>query len=123
MKHTNYVPAAALDEARAEALRAELRRSLHAQTADATLAEDLAQDAMVHVLRGLSRFEGKANLSTWARRIALNVWRDHLRRRKASPVERAAKGEAFSVLAVLDSMGPLAPGPEPEGSLRQEGHP
>src|SRR3972149_2578394 len=109
MKHAKDVPAAALDEATAEALRAELRRALRAQTADATLAEDLAQETMVHVLRGLSRFEGKANLRTWAQRIALNVWHDHLRRRAASPAERAAKGEAFSVLAVLDSMGPVAP--------------
>jgi RNA polymerase sigma-70 factor (ECF subfamily) len=116
MKHTKDVPAPALDEASAEALRTELRRSLHARTADATVAEDLAQEAMIHVLSGLPRFQGKADLRTWARRIALNVWRDHLRRRAANPVQRAAKGEAFSVLAVLDSMGPTAPGPELEAA-------
>lgn len=93
----------------AKRLRENLFRFLSARTTDSALAEDLAQEAFVRVLRGLPDFKGRASLNTWARRIALNVWRDHLRRRAASPAERAADGDQLSILSVLDSIGPAAP--------------
>jgi RNA polymerase sigma-70 factor (ECF subfamily) len=106
--------AAPLDGATCERLRADLLSYLARRTGDRTLAEDLAQEAMVRVLRGLPSFRGAADLGAWARRVGLNVWRDHLRRRAASPVGRAAAGDAFSVGALLDSIGPAAPAPMPE---------
>jgi RNA polymerase sigma-70 factor (ECF subfamily) len=44
-------------------------------------AEDLAQEVMVKVSRGLKDFEGKASLSTWIYRIATNTGLDRLRSR------------------------------------------
>lgn len=95
-----------LDAQAAARLRAVLVRCLVRRTHDSALAEDLAQEALVHVLRGLPRYRGAATLDTWARRIGLNVWRDHLRRTAARPAE-------LSVPALLDALGPFAaPGPE-----------
>ena len=88
-----------LEDATAARLRAELVRYLARRAGNPALAEDLAQEAMLHIVEGLPDFRGSAELRTWARRVALNVWRDHLRRRAASPAERAASGEVFSVTA------------------------
>lgn len=101
--------AAELDGQAAERLRAHLVGFLARRTGDPVLAQDLAQETLVHVLRGLPRFRGAATLRTWARRIALNVWRDHLRGRAANPVGRVAPGDKFSVAELLDSLGPAAP--------------
>lgn len=96
-------------------MREDLVRVLTRRTSgDAPLAEDLAQESLVRVLRGYSQFRRTASLRTWARRIAANVWRDHMRRLASSPVERAAAGNAFSVAAILDALTPerTAAGPE-----------
>jgi RNA polymerase sigma-70 factor (ECF subfamily) len=103
-----------LDGQAAERLRADLVGFLARRTGDPVLAQDLAQETLVHVLRGLPRFRGAAALRTWARRIALNVWRDHLRDRAANPAVRASQGDQFSVAALLDSLGPAAPMPRAE---------
>jgi RNA polymerase sigma-70 factor (ECF subfamily) len=87
---------------------------------DAALAEDLAQESLVHVLRALPQFRGGATLRTWARRIAVNVWRDHVRRQAASPVERAAAGDAFSVSAILDALTPAKTASDPELTADQK---
>jgi RNA polymerase sigma-70 factor (ECF subfamily) len=104
-----------LDAAVVQQLRDDLVRFLRRRTSgDAALAEDLAQESLVHALRGYSQFRGAAALRTWARRIAANVWRDHLRRLASNPVERAAAGDAFSVAAILDALTPegTVPGPD-----------
>lgn len=100
-----------LDEERAQLLRRELLFHLARRAGDSILAEDLTHDALAKVLAGLPSFRGDSELRTWARRIADNVWRDHLRRRRASPVKDAGcdEGEGFSVVAVLDSLDPAHP--------------
>jgi len=104
-----------LDPGALARLRNDLVRFLTRRTGgDAALAEDLAQESMVHILRALPQFRGGATLHTWARRIAVNVWRDHMRRQAASPVERAATGDAFSVAALLDALTPGKPALDPK---------
>jgi RNA polymerase sigma-70 factor (ECF subfamily) len=105
---------APLNDATAARLRADLVGYLTRVAGDRTPAGDLAQEAMVHAVQGLPDFRGGAKLRTWARRIAQNVWRDHLRRRAASPAERATSGEPFSVSALLDAIGPAAPALPPD---------
>ncbi len=105
---------APLDSDTIKALRADLVRFLARRAGDPVLAEDLAQESFVHVLRGLPQFRGGAALRTWARRIAGNVWRDHLRRRRANQVEQTAPGDEFSVTALLDALAPEAPAPPVE---------
>ena len=44
-------------------------------------AEDIAQDAFIRAFRGLAGFKGKAAFSSWLHQIALNLCRDHLKKR------------------------------------------
>lgn len=49
---------------------------------DATMAEDLLQDALLKAARSRHRFAGQCSPSTWLNRIVINVCRDWLRSRK-----------------------------------------
>ncbi|WP_421117985.1 RNA polymerase sigma factor [Aquihabitans daechungensis] len=49
-------------------------------------ALDATQEALIAIVRGLPRFDGRAKFSTWAYRIATNACLDELRRRKRRPV-------------------------------------
>jgi RNA polymerase sigma-70 factor (ECF subfamily) len=52
---------------------------------DARDAEDATQEALLAVVRGLDRFDGRAAFSTWAYRITTNICLDELRRRRRRP--------------------------------------
>lgn len=49
-------------------------------------ALDATQEAMIAVVRGLPRFDGRARFSTWVYRIATNASLDELRRRNRRPL-------------------------------------
>lgn len=49
-------------------------------------AEDAAQEALIAIVRGLERFDGRARFSTWAYRVTTNSCLDELRRRARRPV-------------------------------------
>ena len=49
-------------------------------------AHDAAQDAMIAVVRGLPRFDGRSRFSTWLYRVVTNACLDELRRRRRRPV-------------------------------------
>jgi RNA polymerase sigma-70 factor (ECF subfamily) len=48
-------------------------------------ALDATQEALIAIVRGLPRFDGRARFSTWAYRIATNTCLDELRRRRRRP--------------------------------------
>ena len=48
-------------------------------------ADDAAQEATISIVRGLPRFDGRAQFSTWIYRIATNAALDELRRRRRRP--------------------------------------
>lgn len=48
-------------------------------------AADAAQEAMIAVVRGLARFDGRSAFGTWVYRIATNASLDELRRRRRRP--------------------------------------
>lgn len=54
-------------------------------------ALDATQDALIAIVRGLPRFDGRSRFSTWAYRIATNTCLDELRRRKRRPELGAAE--------------------------------
>jgi RNA polymerase sigma-70 factor, ECF subfamily len=67
-------------------------------------ADDAAQEAMIGIVRGLPRFDGRAQFSTWVYRIATNAALDELRRRKRRPAltlvdEEGQAAEAADPLA------------------------
>ena len=49
-------------------------------------ADDATQEAMISIVRGLARFDGRAAFSTWTYRIATNAALDELRKRDRRPV-------------------------------------
>ena len=55
-------------------------------TGNETDALDATQEALIAIVRGLPRFDGRSRFSTWAYRIATNACLDELRRRKRRPV-------------------------------------
>ncbi|MET0902254.1 MAG: RNA polymerase sigma factor [Acidimicrobiales bacterium] len=58
-------------------------RRLAGNEADAL---DATQEALIAIVRGIRRFDGRAAFSTWAYRVATNACLDELRRRKRRPV-------------------------------------
>lgn len=48
-------------------------------------AYDAAQEALLAIVRGLERFDGRSKFSTWSYRIATNACLDELRRRNRRP--------------------------------------
>lgn len=64
-----------------------LCRRLTGHDADAA---DAAQEALLAIVRGLPRFDGRSTLSTWVYRVATNAALDELRRRKRRPLLRPA---------------------------------
>lgn len=51
-------------------------------------AVDAAQDALIAVVRGLHRFDGRSRFSTWVYRVTVNTCLDELRRRRRRPEPR-----------------------------------
>jgi len=57
-----------------------LRRYLERLTGNHATAEDLLQETLVKIARGLPGFEGRSSVKTWAFSIASRVATDHFRR-------------------------------------------
>ncbi len=53
---------------------------------DATLAEDLVQDTFVRMLKSIRRYSHQGSFSTWLYRIAVNLCKDHLKRKRVPMV-------------------------------------
>lgn len=63
-------------------------------------AEDLTQETMVKVSRGLEQFRGESSVSTWIYSIATNVVRDRFRSaaHRADAVTEGADDEELSAM-------------------------
>jgi RNA polymerase sigma-70 factor (ECF subfamily) len=72
-----------------------LARRLCGNDADAA---DATQEALIAVVRGLDRFDGRAAFTTWLHRVATNACLDELRRRarRPQPVPDEVVGRAVS---------------------------
>jgi RNA polymerase sigma-70 factor (ECF subfamily) len=88
LKHeTSHTTGAAAHEATpfeevVETLRGPMLRYLQRFVGDAALAEDLLQETLVRVSKGLDRFEARSSVKTWAFKIATHAAIDHLRQSK-----------------------------------------
>jgi RNA polymerase sigma-70 factor (ECF subfamily) len=74
-------------------------------------AEEVAQEAFVRIYRGLARFRGDSQLSTWIYRLAVNAALSHAERRP-----RRMQGEE----AMIDLPAPAAPSTDPYLAARLE---
>jgi len=66
-------------------------------------AADAAQEALMAIVKGLHRFDGRASFKTWSYRVATNAALDELRRRKRRPVPALADVEVASDSPSIDS--------------------
>jgi RNA polymerase sigma-70 factor, ECF subfamily len=64
----------------AERLTPDLRRYLQRYVGEPSTAEDLLQETLVRIDRGLPRFEGRSSIKTWTFAIATRVAADYLRK-------------------------------------------
>jgi len=60
-------------------------------------AEDALQETMLNVYRGLSRFRGDSQISTWISRITVNVCLGILRKSRSRPTEELDEGIARDI--------------------------
>jgi len=75
-----------------------LARRLTGNEADAA---DALQEALIAIVRGLPRYDGRAAFGTWAYRVATNACLDELRRRGRRP--RLDGGESLALRAAPGS--------------------
>lgn len=91
-------------------------------TGNDTDALDATQEALLAIVRGLRRFDGRATFSTWSYRVATNACLDELRRRRRRPDPRLAEPDVSDAsgappldqtvsdrLAIDDALQRLAP--------------
>jgi RNA polymerase sigma-70 factor (ECF subfamily) len=64
----------------AETLSGPLQRYLERMVGNAATADDLLQETLLRIARGLPQFEGRSNVKTWAFSIATRIATDHFRR-------------------------------------------
>ncbi len=95
---------AAAQEGDRQAIDALLRRHeqrLHAVcrriTGNPTDALDALQEAMIAIVRGLPRFDGRSRVSTWMYRVTTNCCLDELRRRRRRPTDPLPEVEPAQV--------------------------
>lgn len=70
-----------------EHLASDVYALCRAMVRDATLAEDLSQDAFGRALASLDTFRGESSARTWVLRIARNRCLDHLRAARRAPLD------------------------------------
>jgi RNA polymerase sigma-70 factor (ECF subfamily) len=49
---------------------------------DAALAQDLVQETFVRVVKSIGQYEHRGSFSTWVFRVAVNLCKDHLRKKR-----------------------------------------
>jgi RNA polymerase sigma-70 factor, ECF subfamily len=76
-------------------------------------AADVTQDAFVKALSALPGFRTESRFSTWLHRIVVNTAYDHLRRRRAGPLQ----DEALERAAAADPTRPPSPDPSAADTL------
>jgi RNA polymerase sigma-70 factor, ECF subfamily len=68
-------------------------------------ARDVVQETFLRAFRALPGFKGQAKFSSWLYRIALNLCRDWIRRRKRTPVVEAPEG--IDIIELAAEQGPV----------------
>lgn len=79
-------------------------------------AADALQNAMIAIVRGLPRFDGRSRFSTWAYRVAVNSSLDELRARRRRP---AVQLDLPQVAVPVDEADALADRLDVDAALRR----
>jgi len=86
-------------------------------TGNPTDADDACQEALIALVRGLARFDGRSSFSTWAYRVTTNTCIDELRRRRRRPIPGLAEGPSGPLSGKQGPSGPLSGELGPSGPL------
>jgi RNA polymerase sigma-70 factor (ECF subfamily) len=88
----------------AQELSGPLRRYLERLVGNRATADDLLQETLLKIARGLPEFEGRSSVKTWAFTIATRVATDHFRRpqSRAQMVEIEETGPTHVANAEID---------------------
>jgi RNA polymerase sigma-70 factor, ECF subfamily len=70
-------------------------------------AADATQEALLLIVRRIGTFDGRAQFTTWAHRVATNACLDELRRRKRRPGDRLPDDDADHRGATPDTAVPV----------------
>lgn len=73
-------------------------------------ALDATQEAMIAIVRGIVRFDGRAKFSTWVYRVSTNACLDELRRRRRRPLVGLPSDDDGVQREVVDLAAPVADG-------------
>ncbi|MEZ6122485.1 MAG: RNA polymerase sigma factor [Planctomycetaceae bacterium] len=65
----------------------QVRRVVYQMVLDHDAADDVTQDVFLRVMKGLDRFEGRSEFSTWLVRIAMNTAHTFLAKRSRTSVQ------------------------------------
>ncbi len=84
-------------------------RTVYLVTRDRAASEEIAQEVFIRAYRKLDQFENRSAPSTWLYRIAVNLARNHLRRRRDHTLD-TDRGEGE--LPYPDAFTPAHPTPE-----------
>jgi RNA polymerase sigma-70 factor (ECF subfamily) len=67
-------------------------------------AHDATQEAVISIVRGLPRFDGRSSFTTWSFRVVTNACLDELRRQKRRPIAAVQRDDAdHPVREIADS--------------------
>jgi RNA polymerase sigma-70 factor, ECF subfamily len=83
-----------------------IRNLLRRLSGNTTLADDLAQQTFLNAWRGIGRLQADAAFGGWLRRMAINVWYDHLRRN--DPLQATSASDE-ATLEVVEPVEPVEP--------------
>lgn len=86
----------------------------HRLCGNAADGADATQEALIAIVRGLPRYDGRAAFSTWAYRVATNACLDELRRRAKRPLT-GMSDEVTAGARRID--GREGPGSDPAGAV------
>ena len=90
-------------------------------------ADDATQEALMAIVRGLGRFDGRSAFTTWSYRVATNACLDELRRRARRPLPEADADDGDGAgddrlrhgLTVGDTTEPVADQIDVDAALRR----
>ena len=65
-------------------------------------AEDATQEALIAIVRGLPRYDGRAAFTTWSYRVTTNACLDQLRRRARRPLPSGMGGDGTEPVPLVE---------------------
>jgi len=83
-------------------------------------AEDLSIEVFILAYRNLDKFRNESDIFTWLYRIAINLWRRHIKKKKINPISLDAPAYHDSKTLLKDSIPSAQNDPELEEAAQNK---